>query len=306
MKIGRLIIISIAVGVMSFCILLFLSIGATSLPIQLLQYIHNMSAYALVMMSSAIAVCVFLLGILSSKKEENSNDIEIALPKRSKSLRWLNILTIIVIIGAMVYVGLGQKEESEQHSFGFEEMSEARRIIGDDNEVVENEGIPPVQIVGDIDKETVDVFIKNDVLPQPKLLIEDTALIYLCSHERFLELCDSFHMEGVVAFTTSINNYIYIDVSTYDLRRVVTHEMAHNYDYKNGAISKRADFIDYYNEVIHTDEFKSLLPILNVEYAASDPTEFYAEVSDAYFNKTKSLEVAYPSLFVYFDDIYKE
>ena len=172
------------------------------------------------------------------------------------------------------------------------------------NHYLEIEGIPPINIIGEIPKDKIDYIIEECIEKQPKALLEKTKLIHLCTHSEFEAIKKKLGIVQAVAFATSMDNNIYVDTSIYELRRVITHELAHNYDFQNGYISEQSWFIAKYNQMIKDSKFDSLYGVIDVAYARSDMNEFFAEVSDAYFNETDYLKTNFPELYNLFDEIY--
>ncbi|MDF9825258.1 hypothetical protein M2475_001728 [Breznakia sp. PF5-3] len=307
MKNKRLILISIASGVVAFCFFLFIRIG-TSQNVLFDSLIWNSDFLILGSMSAIVSICVYILGYRAPKPDidEAGNLFEV---KKERQLNFqiflTKLITIAIIISTLFYVSSLLPFQDNRYAGNAVDIIDNDKIASDDS-IIWKDGIPPIKVVGDIDSSEQSFIIKECIEKQPAILLEHTELIYLCSHEEFIKLRDKFYIGEAVAFATSLNNYIYIDTSVNGTFRVITHELAHNYDFKNGYLSSQDEFKEAFEEMSKAKEFNHLGYILNVEYAKTEPAEFFAEVSDAYFNKGDRLKELYPELYAYIDGIYKE
>jgi len=234
------------------------------------------------------AVVLILYIALSIIKRYRVNKFE-----RTPSGILLPILIIIFVFGLLIV----NSEKSKQP---------ITRAFADikDGEYIEREGLPPINIVGEIPEDKIEYMIMECIEKQPKILLDQTQLIHLCTHEEFEELKQRMGIEEAIAFATSIDRNIYLDASIRGLQRVVTHELAHNYDFNNGYISGQSWFKKRYEKLISEESFSLLYDVIDVRYARSDVSEFFAEVSDAYFNRRQKLKSASKELYALFKEVY--
>ncbi|MDH6367281.1 MULTISPECIES: zinc-dependent peptidase [unclassified Breznakia] len=175
----------------------------------------------------------------------------------------------------------------------------------DDNETIKiADDLPPITIVGDLSVEEKSYFIDECIKPQPYELLKETTRIFLCSREQFEEIRKENDIAQAVAFAVPTNRHIYIDASRVGMYRVVTHELSHNYDVSHDFISETKKFKKEFEDFTKDEQFNGLFNLLDVQYARSSAAEFFAEVSDTYFNQGQELERRFPELYTYFDDIY--
>lgn len=308
MKNKRLILLSIAVGVMAFCFLLFLRLGAANdNSMDIFLFLEELDILLLVSVSIVIALCVFIF----SFKRDDAIEMAVKEPSQpyisTKAQRYISRLILIAFLITSVVYG-GYTYSRTKSAIAYKNLDEVvkQEDIVDNMELIRMEGIPPIHIIGNVSAVNQKYIIEKCIVNQPAVLLATTELINICSHHEFEKLKASLDIEEAVAFATSYDNYIYIDCTAYEMKRVITHELSHNYDFQQGYLSQQKQFTKFYNETKDSEQFASLYVILNVEYAKSSASEYFAELSDAYFNEGKALNVLYPEAYTYMQTVYKE
>ncbi|MDQ0361040.1 zinc-dependent peptidase [Breznakia pachnodae] len=249
--------------------------------------IPNIPSYGIVIYAVVITAYIIVSMVRRRRAdEEGRNPRRILLP----------IVILTVVLGVLIASGNREPQRS-----GYDTLADIK-----DGDYLEMDDLPPINIVGDISEDKIDYIIRECIENQPEILLKETKLIHLCTHDEFESLKERMNVKQAIAFATSIDNNIYVDSSIYGLQRVITHELAHNYDFRNGYISGQSWFKAKYESMIKDDRFNSLHGVIDIMYARSDASEFFAEVSDAYFNRPHHLKKDFPELYELFNGIYKE
>ncbi|OCN03887.1 hypothetical protein A4S06_03590 [Erysipelotrichaceae bacterium MTC7] len=244
---------------------------------------HAAIVYAL----CVTCVVMFALATIISRRKEK---------EKSSALKFYGTL----LVTFMILVAISFNYFRNQSSLYGENSKYAENetiVLGDD--------LPPVTIVGDLSEEEKTYFIHECIEPQPVELLKETTRIHLCSREEFEKIRKENDIAQAVAFAVPTNRHIYIDASRVGMYRVVTHELSHNFDVAHDFISETKKFKDQYKMFIEDAQFDTLFNLLDVQYAKSSSAEFFAEVSDTYFNQGVELANRYPPLYQYFENIYK-
>lgn len=166
--------------------------------------------------------------------------------------------------------------------------------------------LPEIKIIGSVSQDRIEFFIYEGLRNQPTILLEGVEYIILCHNDEFKQLKENLGLDDALAFATSYNNAIYIDASLSSFHRIVTHELAHIYDFKHNSISKSKDFGIIYKQFANNPKRKAFDSIINVEYALTSPSELFAELSDAYYNASNQLYAIDHTIYEYLYKIYKE
>jgi Mlc titration factor MtfA (ptsG expression regulator) len=102
-----------------------------------------------------------------------------------------------------------------------------------------------------------------------------------------------------------------------DGENLVLHEFAHQLDFENmssdgtPALETRGDYLAWAR--VMSAEFRALrnasdagLPTLIDEYGATNPSEFFAVVTEAFFERPRALKAKHPTLFAQLQRFYKQ
>ena len=102
-----------------------------------------------------------------------------------------------------------------------------------------------------------------------------------------------------------------------DGENLVLHEFAHQLDFENmssdgtPALESRGDYLAWAR--VMSAEFRALrnaseagLPTLIDEYGATNPSEFFAVVTEAFFERPRALKAKHPTLFAQLQRFYKQ
>lgn len=162
-----------------------------------------------------------------------------------------------------------------------------------------------IKVIGAVSDTSVSYFMYEGLGNQPGILLEGIEEIVLCEHNEFQEIRRKMGLDEALAFSTSYNNMIHLDASLSSFHRVLTHELAHIFDFKHGMISRSESFDALYQSLKNDEEVYRLSAIMNVEYALSSSSEMFAELSDAYFNDPIQLEHLSTSVYDYFNQVYR-
>lgn len=247
----------------------------------------NIPFYGIVIYAIVITTYIIITMVRRRRADEEGRN-----PRRML----LPIVIMTVVLGILIVSGNKESQRS-----GYDTLADIK-----DGDYIEMDGLPSINIVGEISQDKIDYIIRECIENQPKILLKETRLIHLCTHDEFESLKERINVKQAIAFATSIDNNIYVDSSIYGLQRVITHELAHNYDFQDGYISGQAWFQSKYEKMIKDERFHSLHGVIDIMYARSDASEFFAEVSDAYFNRSHHLKKYFPELYELFNGIYNE
>lgn len=234
------------------------------------------------------------------------------LPKSNGMKR--NVLLVLNIIGLIltfspIYIQYRQVKEIQRENLALIEDT-YNQII--EEEYIKIQNLPLIHIVGNSKLKVGDVqrYLNEFVKTQPQFMLNNCHQINLCEPKKFDKYAAKNDVDmnndgyGVYAFASrdDLSITLQVDPDEYnDQAGIVTHELAHIYDYTHFSKSTMTSPVINW-DWIHL--YKSVPECLG-DYGSTDPCEFFAEATQMYVHEPEELQDTNMDIYNYLNNLYK-